>query len=267
MLDHFDRSISYLRISVTDQCNLRCLYCMPPDKDLKFMPAEEILTVEEIRNVVTTLVPYGIRKIRLTGGEPLFRPDIIEIVKAITSVEGINDVGLTTNGMLLHKYAQPLFDAGLKRINISLDTLDAAKFERLTSGGQLPHLLRAIEKAQKIGFSPIKINCVRTEDFSAADRAKLENFCNSNGLQLRFIRQMDLKKGYFWPVEGGEGGDCKICNRIRLTANGYFKPCLFNDRAYSIREEGIESAFLKTIDNKPERGEINSKNRFSNIGG
>jgi cyclic pyranopterin phosphate synthase len=231
------------------------------------MPPDEILSVDEIRNVVQTLVPYGIRKIRLTGGEPLFRTDIVEIVKSICSVEGIKDVGLTTNGMLLHKYAQALFDAGLKRINISLDTLDAAKFERLTSGGKLPHLLNMINLVKDIGFSPIKINCVRTDDFSADDRTELENFCNSNGLQLRFIRQMDLKKGYFWPVEGGEGGECKICNRIRLTANGYFKPCLFNDRAYSIREFGIEQAFLKTIDNKPERGEINSKNRFSNIGG
>ena len=267
MLDHFKRNISYLRISVTDQCNLRCLYCMPPDKELTFMPANELLSVEEIHNVVKALVPYGIRKIRLTGGEPLFRPDIIEVVKAITSIPEISDIGLTTNGMLLAKYAQQLFDAGLKRINISLDTLDAEKFALLTSGGQLDHLLKAIAKAKEVGFSPIKINCVRTEDFSPEDRTKLEDFCDSNGLQLRFIRQMDLKKGYFWPVEGGDGGDCKICNRIRLTANGYFKPCLFNDKAYSIREEGIVEAFLKTINNKPERGEINTTNRFSNIGG
>ena len=267
MLDHFNRKISYLRISVTDQCNLRCLYCMPPDKDLHFMPAAEILTVDEIHQVIKSLVPHGIQKIRLTGGEPLFRPDIVDIIKAISSVPEIKDLGLTTNGLLLPKYAQALFDAGLKRINISLDTLDAAKFSHITSGGKISQVFEAIEIAKRVGFSPIKINCVRSDDFSPEDRLDLENFCEKNNLSLRFIRQMDLKKGSFWPVEGGEGGDCKICNRIRLTANGYFKPCLFNDKSYSIRKEGIVEAFLKTINNKPERGHINSVNRFSNIGG
>lgn len=267
MLDPFNRNITYLRISVTDRCNLRCTYCMPPGKKTTFLNEDEILTVQEIHEIIKVLVPYGIRKIRLTGGEPLYRPDIADIVSAISSIPGIEDIGLTTNGILLPKYAGQLYAAGLKRINISLDTLNFKKYAKITSGGRLAQILDAITVAKETGFSPIKINCVRTEFFSASDKLELEDYCRMNGLQLRFIRQMDLKKGSFWPVEGGDGGNCNICNRLRLTANGNFKSCLFSNNAYSIREEGITGAFLHAIGNKPERGEQNLINRFSEIGG
>lgn len=267
MLDPYNRNITYLRISVTDRCNLRCTYCLPPGKKTVFLPESEILTVHEIHEIVKALVTYGIRKIRLTGGEPLYRPDIVDIVAAISSVPGIDDIGLTTNGILLPKHARQLYTAGLKRINISLDTLNFTKYAKITSGGRLTQILNAIATAKEVGFDPIKINCVRTEFFTASDKSELENFCRNNGLLLRFIRQMDLKKGSFWPVEGGDGGNCGVCNRLRLTANGYFKPCLFSNTAYSIREEGITGAFLHAIGNKPERGEQNLINRFSEIGG
>lgn len=267
MLDPFNRNITYLRISVTDRCNLRCTYCMPPGKNIKFMPESDVLSVHEIHEIVKALVPYGIRKIRLTGGEPLFRSDIVDIVTAISSIPEIDDIGLTTNGILLSKYAKALRSAGLKRVNISLDTLDFKKYAEITSGGNLAQVIHAIASAKVVGFDPIKINCVRTEGFSEMDKAGLENFCLNNALSLRFIRQMDLKKGTFWPVEGGDGGNCSICNRIRLTANGFFKPCLFSDQAYSVRENGIVEAFLLTINGKPERGGKNLKSRFSEIGG
>lgn len=267
MLDPYNRNINYLRISVTERCNLRCTYCMPPGRNLKFMPDHEILTPGEIQNVLQLLVPYGIHKIRLTGGEPLFRPDIVEIVEAIASVPGITDIGLTTNGILLTKYAAKLYAAGLKRVNISLDSLDPEKFAKITSGGDITVVLAAIDRAKSAGFDPVKINCVRSEDFTQEDQSQLEEFCHQNGLVLRFIRQMDLKKGKFWPVEGGDGGNCSICNRLRLTAGGEFKPCLFSDKAYSIREYGIENAFFMAIGNKPKQGTINLINSFSQIGG
>lgn len=267
MLDPFNRSINYLRISVTDRCNLRCTYCMPQGSDLKFMPDHEILSSAEIQKVVELLVPYGIHKIRLTGGEPLFRPDIVEIVKTIASVPGITDISLTTNGMLLSKYAARLKAAGLKRVNISLDTLDPEKFAKITSGGNITVVLAGIDQAILAGFDPVKINCVRSEDYSQEDQSQLEEYCHQNGLVLRFIRQMDLKKGKFWPVEGGEGGNCSICNRLRLTAGGEFKPCLFSNNAFSIRDYGIENAFLMAIGNKPKQGTINLVNSFSQIGG
>ena len=267
MLDPFNRNITYLRISVTDRCNLRCTYCMPPNKDIEFMPESDVLTVQKIHEIVKVLVPYGIRKIRLTGGEPLYRSDIVDIVAAISSIPEIDDIGLTTNGILLSKYAKALHSAGLKRVNISLDTLDFKKYEQITSGGQLANVFHAIASAKDVGFDPIKINCVRTEGFTEMDKMELESFCRNNALSLRYIKQMDLKKGTFWPVEGGDGGICSICNRIRLTANGHFKPCLFSDQEYSIREHGIVEAFLHTINGKPERGEKNLKSRFSQIGG
>lgn len=267
MLDPFNRSINYLRISVTDKCNLRCTYCMPPGVDRNFRPDNEILTKDEIQDVVRTVVPYGIHKIRLTGGEPLFRKDIVEIVKAISDLPGITDIGLTTNGMLLSKYAQDLYNAGLNRVNISLDTLDSDKFTRVTSGGSLKIVLDAIQKAISVGFNPIKINCIRTDDFSLDEQHKMEEFCRQNGLELRFIRQMDLQKGRFWPVEGGEGGNCAICNRLRLTAGGEFKPCLFSDESFSIKQYGVMNAFLLAIGHKPKHGTVNLKSSFFEIGG
>ncbi len=266
MLDQYNRNIIYMRISVIDRCNLSCKYCKPKD-EIPYIPEYDILSVQEIHEVVHTLVPYGIRKIRLTGGEPLLRKDIVKIVASIASIPGIDDIGLTTNGILLSKYAAKLQEAGLKRVNISLDTMNKIKYNDITSGGNLSHVLKAIESAKDAGLDPIKINCVQTENFSGSDKIELENFCSENGLSLRYIRQMNLEKGSFWPVEGGDGGNCGICNRIRLTSNGLFKPCLFSDKEYSIRREGIVKAFLSALSNKPRCGERSLTNRFSQIGG
>ena len=266
MLDPFNRSISYLRISVTDRCNLRCRYCMP-EEGIRLMRHEDVLTFEEITEVVSRLVPYGITKIRFTGGEPLVRRGFEHLVGMVSSLEGIEDLSLTTNGILLKQKARLLADKGLQRVNVSLDTLNPEKFKYTTRGGDLGRVLEGIDAARIAGLNPIKINCVKSSLFDEQDQIELEGFCKSNDLQLRYIRQMDLAVGEFYQVEGGEGGNCSRCNRIRLMANGDFKNCLFGDQAFNVRDMGIIPAFEKAISTKPLCGHSNTKNQFYNIGG
>jgi len=266
MYDRYDRKINYLRISVTDRCNLRCTYCMP-EEGVVLKKHSDILSFEEIMEVVRTGVRLGIDKIRLTGGEPLVRRDIAGLVKQIVNTEGIRDVGLTTNGVLLSKMAGELKEAGLRRLNISLDTLDSEKYTCITRNGKLETVLEGIREARHLGFDPIKINFVRIKGVNEEDELKVREFCLENSLKLRFIRQMDLAAGEFYPVEGGNGGVCKVCNRLRLTADGYMVPCLFSDYGYNIREHGIEQAFYKALNRKPESGEHSLTKQFYNIGG
>lgn len=266
MLDPFNRSITYLRISVTDRCNLRCMYCMPAG-GIKLMRHEDILSYEEITETVRTLIPYGIQKIRFTGGEPLVRKGFEKLVKMVAEVDGIEDVSITTNGIFLAEKAQQLAENGLHRVNISLDTLDPEKYRTLTRGGDISKVFEGIKAAKLAGLNPVKINCVKTPDSDSAEMDQLKNFCNSNQLQLRYIRQMNLSDGEFWQVEGGEGGNCKSCNRIRLMANGDFKNCLFGEQAFNLREMGIIPAFEQAIASKPLCGSMNTKNEFYNIGG
>jgi cyclic pyranopterin phosphate synthase len=265
MLDRYNRTINYLRISVTDRCNLRCIYCMPAEK-VKFMPAEQILTLTEIVEVTKVAANLGIRKIRLTGGEPLMRPDIVEIVRGIRSIDGIDEICLTTNGTRLAGLASELKKAGLTRVNISLDSLQPQKFNKITRGN-LNNVLKGIDAALKAQLVPVKINFVRIKGVNEQDEEEVKNFCEKKGLKIRFIRQMNLRTGEFYPVEGGEGGICNICNRLRLTANGLIKPCLFSNKGYSIRDLGIEQAFYQAIHQKPLKGEINQEHSFYNIGG
>jgi len=266
MYDRYNRKISYLRISVTDRCNLRCTYCMP-EEGVALKEHRDILDFDEIMAVVRTGVKLGISKIRLTGGEPLVRKNIASLVEQIAHTKGITDLGLTTNGILLPRMAKELKEAGLKRLNISLDTLNAEKYARITRRGKLEDVLEGIETAIALGFDPIKINFVRIKGLNEEDENEVKEFCRERGLKLRFIRQMDLERGEFYPVEGGEGGVCKVCNRLRLTADGYLIPCLFSDFGFSIREMGIEQAFSKALNNKPESGEVSIKHQFYNIGG
>ncbi len=266
MYDRFNRHINYLRISVTDRCNLRCKYCMPAE-GIELMQHDDILSFEEIVDVVKTGVKNGITKVRLTGGEPLVRKGIVDLVRMIAEIDGIEDLAMTTNGTLLEQYAQPLKEAGLKRINISLDTLDPECYADLTRGGSVESVFRGIKAAQAAGFSPIKINCVILKSSDEPNALAVKQFAKENGLGIRFIHQMDLQTGEFSKVEGGEGGDCKSCNRIRLTANGGFKPCLFNDNCFNIKEYGIEGALEKAVNAKPKAGTKNRSGRFYNIGG
>ena len=155
LYDRFDRRIDYLRISLTDRCNLRCVYCMPPE-GVPWQPHAEILAYEEIVRVVKAAAQLGIRKIRLTGGEPLVRRDVTSLVRAIAHIPGINDISLTTNGVLLDRLAAPLADAGLTRVNVSLDTLDPIKFRRITRLGDIDRVWRGLEAAEHAGLAPIR---------------------------------------------------------------------------------------------------------------
>ena len=266
MLDSYKREINYLRVSVTDRCNLRCTYCMPAD-GVSLMRHEDILSFEEISDIVKVAVSKGISKVRITGGEPLVRRGIISLIEQIAIIPGILDLSMTTNGILLEEYAGQLAKAGIQRVNISLDTVDPQKYAEITRGGDIQKVVRGIAAAKKAGLSPIKINCVVKNSSKEPDALGVKDFCEKNGLQVRFIQLMDLEKGHFSVVDGGTGGDCSICNRLRLTANGKIKPCLFNDIEFDVRMLGAEKAITEAIKYKPECGNFKKNGHFSNIGG
>lgn len=266
MYDRFNRRINYLRISVTDRCNLRCTYCMP-ECGIDLISHKDVLSFEEILEVVKISVGLGVDKVRITGGEPLVRKGIVDLVGMIASVNGIKDLAMTTNGTLLDKFAAPLYKAGLHRVNISLDTMDPEKYSTITRVGDIQLVLAGINAAKTAGLNPIKINCVIKESPMEDDARQVAAFCKENDLEIRFIKEMDLEEGVFARVIGGDGGHCKSCNRLRLTANGKIKPCLFSEIEFDVRELGVEQAILRSIGQKPKSGTENKVNKFSNIGG
>lgn len=266
MLDCFNRKIKYLRISVTDRCNLRCTYCMPTD-GVKQLTHNDILRFEEILEVVAFGVKNGIEKVRITGGEPLVRKGIVDLVSEISKFKEIKDMAMTTNAILLPKYAKDLKKAGLHRVNISLDTLIESHFKKKTRIGDLNKVLQGIQAAKQAGLNPIKLNCVVKHSSNEPDAKLVAKFASKNGFEVRYIQEMDLGKGEFGVVEGGDGGNCSICNRLRLTANGLLKPCLFNDLAYNVRELGIANAYQLALNNKPLTGQKNKNGSFYNLGG
>lgn len=186
--DRFGRNIHYLRISLTDHCNLRCVYCMP--EDMTFRPAAEMLQDEELLLLVRIFASLGIDKIRLTGGEPTVRANIVSLVREISSTPGIRTVTMTTNGILLGKLAKPLKEAGLQRVNISLDTLDPAKFRRLTRWGKFEQVWEGIRAAEEAGLTPIKINAVVVRGYNEKDVVDLAKLTYEHGWQVRFIEMM-----------------------------------------------------------------------------
>lgn len=266
MLDRFNRHINYLRVSVTDRCNLRCRYCMP-EEGITLIRHEDVLTYDEITAFTRVAVAAGISKVRITGGEPLVRKGVTELVRLLSGIEGITDLSMTTNGILLADYASALAEAGLMRVNVSLDTLDPEKYRYVTRGGELHSVIMGIEAAQKAGLRPVKINCVIKSSPDEADAREVAEFSMREGLEVRFIRQMDLASGTFSVVHGGTGGHCAKCNRLRLTPEGMLRPCLFSDHGFSIRELGAEEALRLALEAKPERGTANHVNGFYNIGG
>jgi cyclic pyranopterin phosphate synthase len=271
LVDTFGRVHNNLRISVTDRCNLRCTYCMP--EEVVFMDKGELLTFEEITRFVAVAAPLGVDKIRLTGGEPLMRRDLAQLVRMLSEVEGIHDLGLTTNGILLADQAQALYDAGLRRINVSVDTLDPARFHQLTRRDGLEKVIDGIVTARRVGFEPVKVNAVSIRGITEAEVVPLARFARTHGLEMRFIEYMPIgadqwerSKVYFAheileqleneiaplvPVDdydprapamefrytdgGGRVGIiasvsrpfCRSCNRLRLTAEGKLRNCLF----------------------------------------
>ena len=197
LTDTFGRVHKDLRVSLTDRCSLRCTYCMPFNFD-KWLPSNELLTVDELIAIVEIAVSMGINEIRLTGGEPLLRPDLVEIVERISSLKNAPDLSMTTNGVALAKVAKELASAGLKRVNISLDTLDWERFKRLTFRDRYDDVIEGISAAKKAGLQPIKINSVLIREINGDEAIQLLQWALKEELNLRFIEQMPLDAGDIW---------------------------------------------------------------------
>ena len=265
MFDSFRRTIDYLRVSVTDRCNLRCEYCMP-EEGIPLVRHEDVLSFEEIRAVVEAAVDLGVVKVRLTGGEPLVRRDVTALVGMVARIPGLDDLAMTTNGILLEQSAQPLADNGLHRVNESLDAVDPTRYAVITRGGDVRRVFAGIGAARRAGLDPVKLNCVVRESPDEPDARDVARFAQGEGLQIRYIRRMNLAAGTFSAVIGGTGGDCPRCNRLRLSSNGMVRPCLFSDLAFPVRELGPVAAIRQAVDTKPGSGKT-SNSLFPAIGG
>ncbi|CAI8726423.1 GTP 3',8-cyclase [Brevibacillus sp. IT-7CA2] len=302
LVDAFGRVHDYLRISVTDRCNLRCVYCMPAD-GMEFEPDANILSIKEITEVVRALADMGVKKVRLTGGEPLVRKGIENLVSAIAGIPGIEDIALTTNGIFLARKAQKLKEAGLNRVNISLDTLKADRFSLITRGGDVQRVLDSIAACQQVGIDPIKLNVVLMKGINDDEIEDFLQLTIDSHLQVRFIEYMPIghndmrwKQSYLplstvlerchhlnWKVaashhvrgngpaqtfriEGAKGSFGLIhpvsdhffetCNRLRLTADGNIKPCLYWSDEFNVRkcignDEAVRDLFFRALHFKP----------------
>jgi cyclic pyranopterin phosphate synthase len=302
LTDSFNRQIDYLRISITDRCNLKCIYCMP-EKRLKHFAQADILTGEEIIRIVRIAGKYGVRKVRLTGGEPLLRGDIIQLISGIKGA-GIRDVSITTNGQRLADVAGALKKAGLDRVNISLDTLQEKRYREITRGGELHRVWEAITEAEQVGLSPVKINMVPVRGVNDDEIAGFAALTLNKDVHVRFIEFMPIGNSGSWkpdaylskdeimervapagklvrlPFKGGgpsrnyriEGAPgmigfisaisdcfCASCNRLRLTAIGKLRPCLFSEGVVDIKtpirngasDEELEILYRHAVLSKP----------------
>ncbi len=308
LIDAHNRRINYLRISITDRCNLRCEYCMPKEGVSQFGHAE-ILRYEEIMRIAKVAVAKGITKVRITGGEPLVRKDAVELISQISRLEGVEDLSMTTNGVLLAEFAQALSRAGLKRVNISMDSLSPEKYRQITRGGQLSRVWAGMETARAAGMAPIKINVVAIAGFNDTEIVDFARLTIPEPIQVRFIEFMPIgffsewrpqqflpadeikrriethqplvpvsapKNGHDGPARlfqfPGAAGEigfispisdhfCHSCNRLRLTADGKLKTCLFSDEEVdlksllrsSCRDEELEKKLCDAISKKPLR--------------
>jgi cyclic pyranopterin phosphate synthase len=218
MHDSYGRRINYLRISLTDACNLRCVYCMP--ENMKFRPRHELMSDEEILYLVRVGASLGVNKIRLTGGEPTIRPNVVDLVREIAAIPGIKDLAMTTNGLLLDKLAGPLAEAGLKRVNISIDTLDAEKFHRITRWGNIEDVWSGIEAAEEAGLTPIKLNSVVTRHFNdGEDVVELARLTLERDWEVRYIEMMP-----FGEVSDFQQANVVSYQEIRETVESVFGP-------------------------------------------
>lgn len=302
LVDRFGRVHDYLRISVTDRCNLRCVYCMP-EEGMEFEPDDRILTFDEIVEVVQVLARVGVRKLRITGGEPLVRKNLEVLIGRLSAIPGIEDIALTTNGIFLAPRAARLKEAGVTRVNISLDSLRADRFSLITRGGDITKVLASLEESVRVGFQPIKLNVVLIKGVNDDEIADFLRMSIERDVTVRFIEYMpighdddgwrtryiplstvlDVCADNGWAVaphgevygngpsrnyriEGALGtfglihpvSDhfCESCNRLRLTADGNIKPCLywtdeFNVRTYIGNPEGMQDMFFRALDVKP----------------
>jgi len=319
LVDRFGRVHTDLRISVTDRCNLRCIYCMP-EEGVAFRPSGEILRFEEIRRFVEVVAGLGIREVRLTGGEPLVRKGVCRLVEMLADVPGIDDLAMTTNGVLLPEYAEPLKAAGLSRLNISLDTLDRRKFHEIARRDELPRVLEGIAAAERAGFRQTKLNALAIRGYTEDEVVPLARFARRRGMKLRFIEFMPLDGDDLWDAsrvlpgeqileilagalgplervtrEGArgpateyrflDGGPpiglinsvsdpfCDHCSRLRLTADGKVRNCLFSREEWDARavlragasDERLAALIVEAVRAKRERHGCRS-GRFSRTG-
>jgi cyclic pyranopterin phosphate synthase len=281
LIDAFGRVHTNLRVSVTDRCNIRCFYCMPAEH-VEFRPRHELLSFEEIERFVRVVAPMGVDKVRLTGGEPLVRQDLPVLVRLLALIEGIRDIALTTNGILLAEQAQALKDAGLKRLNISLDSLNRETFFKISRREGLERVLQGIFAAKRVGFRKIRLNAVAIRGVTEADIVPLGQFARQHGMEIRFIEFMPLDADGNWDNESVLSGAairavlereigpleplgvddpsqpatdyafvdgvgrigfinpvtqpfCRNCNRLRLTAEGQVRNCLFSTEEWDSR--------------------------------
>ncbi len=279
MKDNFSREINYLRISITDRCNLGCFYCLPR-RDWHKLPAPEIMRYEELLQVARVAVAVGIRKIRVTGGEPLVRRGVVEFIRNLHQVAGLREVCLTTNGLLLHEMARDLYDAGLRHLNLSLDSLKPERYQEITSRNNFSDVMAGLHRVLDLGFHPIKLNCVVLKDLNDDELLDFARLAQDLPIQVRFIEFMPTVASERWTkhflpmaevrrrlaVLGemearrpgltsgpahilrpigfrGELGfispvsqhHCPTCNRLRLTATGHLRPCLFSDRQIDLK--------------------------------
>ena len=274
MRDEFGRDIRYLRLSVTDRCNCRCVYCMP-ENGVPMLSHADILSFEEMRDIVAAAASLGVRKVRLTGGEPLVRRGIVDLVGMVAAVPGIDEVDMTTNATLLAPVAASLRDAGLTRLNVSLDTLNAARYKAITRRGTLADALAGLEAAHDAGFANTKINCVLIGGVNGDELRPLAELARDRDLTVRFIELMRMGECAGWPKgrfvsadevlsavpelvrAGGQGVSelyqapgwkgnvglirpmthrfCSSCDRIRVTADGRLKPCLHSAAEVNLR--------------------------------
>lgn len=267
LLDRFNRKIDYLRISVTDRCNRRCIYCMPNEPFVHKNHAD-ILSYEQIEAVAKTAAKLGITKIRLTGGEPLVRKDIERLVARLAAIEGIIELCMTTNGSLLAEKAALLKQAGLTRLNISMDSVEPERYTQLT-GGDLQQAIKAIEVVIKAGFENTKINMVILDNTTEKEIEAMQAFCRETGLHLQKIMRFSLydRDDLSRRFQTERPPKCQVCNRLRLTADGFLKPCLFSDDEIRLNFDDIEGSIRKAVFGKAKSGTA-CKNRFMNqIGG
>lgn len=274
MRDGAGRAIEYLRLSVTDRCNCRCTYCMPAG-GVPMLSHDDVCSFEELAEITEALVGLGVRKVRLTGGEPLVRRGIVGLVRMLSAVPGVEELDLTTNATLLAPLAEPLRAAGLDRVNVSLDTLDPARYEAITRGGRLADALAGIDAARAAGFSPVKVNCVLMGGVNDDEVPRLAALAREAGTEVRFIELMPIGEAARWPrarfVDAstvlervpelrpcgsrgvaelfsapGWGGRvglirpmshrfCSGCTRVRVTADGRLKPCLHSADEVALR--------------------------------
>jgi cyclic pyranopterin phosphate synthase len=304
--DTFNRPITYIRISVTDRCNLRCVYCMP-EQGMPWLARQDILTYEEIAQIIRAAAELGVRRVRITGGEPLIRRDIPRLVAMLAAIPGIEDIALSTNALLLAEQADALKEAGLTRVNVSLDTLKPERFRDIARRDGLEKVLAGLEAAERCGFHPIKINCVVMRGKNDDELADLARMTIERPWHVRFIEIMPLEGSVedqtAWympadeildrvrsiadlePTEGPTGNGparyyrfpqgrgtvgvisplshnyCDRCNRVRLTADGQLRLCLFGDNQIDLRTplrrgatiEDLQRIFRRAMRIKPER--------------